>query len=360
MNKKRGRKSKSLQAKFRAKNFQFHQYWNISYTERYGNGEEKDFKTFIRAKSFQSAKEILKLRLMEDDPDIKVKALQGFMFHKEYKTDHGKKLGTKEWEEIRSAAFPNPSNTLFKLFVPRPSWKSNRYNATDYEHLKKIGFQKGQENWVSKNRKGKSLALELREGKIWTGHEWIDWDKQDMERIKKRMMAALILHNNVRCKACKEIGVSRNSFQKLMKRVSGVDWAKDFPPPKPIPPRVPREQRSETQKRVMKKRQEAGYIPFAGLTEEQQKKKIRNNVATWAKRRESMLKEFIPKAKAALSKYNNSRSKAAKMLGMKPSLFSKRLNQTKDKVDWSTEYPNPHVKKLCKKTGRFVKNENDK
>ena len=61
-----------------------------------------------------------------------------------------------------------------------------------------------------------------------------------------------------------------------------------------------------------------------------------------------MLKEFIPKAKAALSKYNNSRSKAAKMLGMKPSLFSKRLNQTKDKVDWSTEYPNPHVKKLCK------------
>ena len=58
---KRGRKPKSLQAKFRAKTFQFHQYWNIGYTERYKNGEEQDFKTFIRAKSFASAKKILKL-----------------------------------------------------------------------------------------------------------------------------------------------------------------------------------------------------------------------------------------------------------------------------------------------------------
>ena len=70
-----------------------------------------------------------------------------------------------------------------------------------------------------------------------------------------------------------------------------------------------------------------------------------------------MLKEFIPKAREALSKCNNSRSKAARMLGMKPSLFSKRLKQTTDKVDWSTEYPNAHIKKLCQKTGRFISNE---
>ena len=58
-----------------------------------------------------------------------------------------KTLGLKEWEQIKNSAFPNSSNTVFKFHVPRPDWKSNRFNATNYEQLKGIGFKKGKDNW---------------------------------------------------------------------------------------------------------------------------------------------------------------------------------------------------------------------
>ena len=341
---KRGRKPRGLQAKFRRETFSTHQYWNITYTERYSHGEEKDFRIFIRAKSYKSAKQILLLRLQEDDPKIKLKAVMGFMFHKDYKSDNGKRLGLKEWQQIRDAAFPNVSNTLFKLFLPRPEWKSNRFNATDVEHLKTIGFKTGDENWSKIHRKGKTLPIHEREGKIWVGHEWVEWDKGDMERTKNRIISALILHNNVRKKAAKELGIDRNPLYRIMSRVKGIDWSKEYPCEKNKPPRVPREQRSATQKRVMKERMAQGHVPFSHLTEEQKQKKYEAMCAAFKNKREKFTNEFVPKAKEALSLNNNSRKLAADHLGMKRPLFSKWLNKTKHIVNWSKEYPNSYIK----------------
>ena len=344
---KRGRKPKSIQAKFRAKTFQFHQYWNISYTEKYKNGEEKDFKTFIRAKSFSSAKKILKLRLEEEDPFIKIKAIQGFMFHKDYKSDNGKKLGLEEWNQIRTAAFPNTSNVIFKHFMPRPDWKSNRFNATDHEHLKTIGFQKGPNNWSTLNRKGKSLAMELRQGKMWTGSEWVDWDKEDMNRIKNAIISALIKHDNIRLRAAKELGMNRNCLYKVMSRIVGVDWKKDYPPPRLAPPRVPKEQRSATQKRVMQEMMANGHKPFSNLTEDQKAKRLKNMLAAKKKKTQKRLDYYVPKMKESLDACGNSRKLAAEHLGLKIAHFRKLIHETQHIVDWAKEYPTPYNK--CKK-----------
>lgn len=340
---KRGRKKLNIQTKARRQHFNFHQYWNISYTERYIDGTEKDFKTFIRAKSYALAKDVLTRRLKEDDPDIKLKAVQGFMFHNNYKSDTGKTLGIEEWEQIKNSAFPNSSNTIFKFNVPRPDWKSNRFNSTDHEHLKTIGFKKGKDNWSTIHRKGKSLAYELREGKVWVGYEWRDWDKHEMEDVKKRVISALILHNNNRSKAAKELGMNRNSLYKLMSRIVGVDWNEEYPIVRLPPPRVSKEQRSATQKRVMAEKMKTGYIPFSNLTEEQKIKKSKNLKATWEKRRIKKLNEFIPLAKKALANCNNSRSKAANMIGIKKGLFSKMMAQTKHLVNWSKDFPNNYL-----------------
>ena len=75
---------KNIQAKYRREVFNVHQYWNINYTEKYFNGVEKDFKTFIKAKSYESAKEILGKRLLQEDPSIKVKAVQKLQEYIQY------------------------------------------------------------------------------------------------------------------------------------------------------------------------------------------------------------------------------------------------------------------------------------
>lgn len=342
-----GRKKRNIQWKFRRMHFDSHRYWQISYTEKYPDGTEKDYRTFVRSKSYKQAKKILQMRLEEDEPNIKLKAIQGFMFHSDYRNDAGKKLGLKEWDQIRSSAFPNSSNTIFKFHVPRPEWKSNRFNATNYDQLKSIGFKKGEENWSTIHRKGKTLPFELRKGKIWTGHEWKDWDKHEMEKAKKRVISALILHDNNRTAAAQELGMHRNRLYKLMNRIVGVDWDTEYPIIRKAPPLIPKEQRSLLQKKAMAKRMANGEIPFGSLTEDQKRRKRENINKAFRRKREARLNDFIPKAKKALVACGNSRSKAADQLGIKRSYFSKMMIQTSDQVNWAEEFPNPYINKRC-------------
>ena len=139
-------KRSNIQAKFRRQSFNDPQYWNINYTEHDPSGAQVDYKVFIKAKSYEEAKHFLQKRLKEQDPPCKAKAIQGFMFHSGYKNASNVKLGIKEWEQIRSASFPNANNLLYKLEVPRDPKKTNRFNTTDYDHMKTIGFKKGKDN----------------------------------------------------------------------------------------------------------------------------------------------------------------------------------------------------------------------
>ena len=82
---KRGRKKSNTQTKARKTVFSVVQPWIIYFTERYSDSSEKDFFTFIKARSFDSAKNILKEKSKEDDESIKIKAVQGFLLHKNYK-----------------------------------------------------------------------------------------------------------------------------------------------------------------------------------------------------------------------------------------------------------------------------------
>ena len=164
-----------------------------------------------------------------------------------------------------------------------------------------------------------------------------------MEEVKKRIISALILHNNNRSKTAVELGLNRNSLYKLMSRITGVNWGEEYPITRPSPPRVPTEQRSATQKRVMNEKMESGYIPFSDLTEEQESRKRRNIKETFRKKREKRLNEFIPLAKKALSECDNSRSKAADMIGIKRSHFSKMMAQTKHVVNWSKDFPSNYL-----------------
>jgi len=339
------KKFKNIQAKYRREVFNVHQYWNINYTEKYFNGLEKDFKTFIKAKSYESAKDILRTRLSQEDPSVSIKAVQGFMFHKNYKNACNVKLRQKEWEQIRQASFPNENNVLYKLEVPRPEGNSNRFNKTNFEQLKTIGFKKGKENWSHIHRKGKILPLEKRDGMIYKG-KWIKWDKDLMKQARQKIIGALIKANGNRTEAAKLIGVGRRKLYDLMAQFPKIDWKKDYPPPKPFSTAKPasREVRSQSQKKSMAKRMAEGFKPFQ-LSKEGEKKRIEKRTATARRKRQEYLNSMIPKIKKAFIANNNKRKASAESLGISTSCLCKIMRQTKDKVDWKREFPNSMIPK---------------
>jgi hypothetical protein len=337
------KRRKNIQAKFRKEIFKTGQYWNLNYTERYHTGIEADFKAFIKARSYDSAKEILRKRVAEDDPTTKIKAVQGFMFHKNYKNANNLKMGLKEWEQIRSASFPNENNVLYKLEIERAKGKTNRFNKTDYDHIKSIGFKKGNDNWSHIHNKGKTLPLEDREGMIYRG-KWVKWDKNLMKATRQQLIDAFVHTGGNRVKTSKYLGVSRHKLYCLMAKFPNIDWNKEYPPPKPFSnsKKASSELRSKVQKEVMKKQIAKGFKPFPLSAEGARKRREKIN-ATRRANRDKRLNDLMPKVKKALRENNNIRKEAAQALGIKASYLSKFMHQTKDRVNWSKEFPNPNL-----------------
>lgn len=330
-------KKGNIQSNSRKKTFTTSQYWNINYTEYLPTGEETDYKLFIKAYSYDQAKYFLRKRLEEQDPPAKAKALHGFIFHKNYKNAYNVKLGVAEWEQIRSASFPNANNILYKLEIPRDPKKTNRFNSTDLEHIKKIGFKSGKDNWSHIHRKGVIRPISERKGMIYKG-TWKKWDKALMDVTRKSLIQALTLHGGNRSKAAIHLNVSRHKFYNLMAKFPEIDWAKDYPVIRGAPPPIPTEQRSAIGKEQMKKRMEQGHRPF-NLSPEARDKQLVNMKKTKKAQQEKRWNKLIPKVKDALDRHSNCRSKSADYLGMGRSALTKFLRKTKHIVDWPKLYP---------------------
>lgn len=321
------------QTVFRKKVFTFHQYWNMTYTEKNKNGDEQDFSVFIKAKSYDLAKKILCEKVKEDNPDCSAKSIQGFMFHKDYKSPNTGRMTFKKWEQIRTASFPNLNNILYKYHRPRAEGKWNRWHFPS-NHLAKYQFKKGAKSPTA-NKFKKST---VKNGKIIILDEWSDFDSFDFSDVKNEIINAFKIHNNVRKKSARHLGIGPSTLHKWMNRIPDIDWDKDYPAPKQIPPRVSKEERSIVQKRVMEERKLNG-IPVFPKRLETEAKRLKALKATQAKKADAYRRSLVPKIKEALSASNNVRYKAAEYLNIKFYTFKSWLNKTKYIVDWTKEYP---------------------
>jgi hypothetical protein len=339
------RKKTTNQKEFRKQRFPFAQYWNLNYTEKYRDGSESDFKVFIKAKSYVIAKEILRIKLKEDDASIKIKSLQGFMFHKDYAMDErGKGIGVRGWEQIRTASFPNENNVLFKLKVPRKKGYTNRFNKSgsdNLDHIKSIGFKKGDGNWSKLHKKGEVLAEADRANKIYRGH-WIDWDPDLRKAEKDRLISALVKSSNNRSRAAEILKIGRNTLYAMFKKFPEIDFNKEYPAPKPVAPRNSAKQSRANGKKGLKTILASGRKPFGGksFSPEANIKRgeaLKNYFAKKRKRREEIMEPLL---REALSRSpEHSRVKAAKLLEMPISSFRKQMYNLRNKVNWSEEYP---------------------
>jgi DNA invertase Pin-like site-specific DNA recombinase len=342
------RSNKSIQKTYRSKLHRFDQYWSLSYTEKYKNGYEKDFRTIIKARSYSIAKKILVIKSEEDNEDVEIKAVQGSMFHKHFKIGT-KTLGIKEWGQIQSACFPNENNYLFKINTPRASWKTNRFNGSgnnNRAHIKKYGFKSGNKNWAHINAKGK-LTSEETTHKLWKG-KWVDWEEPDREEKKQEIIDALIKTNNVRKEASRMLGIDRNTLYKLFKKFPEIDFKKEYPAPKVTFPTFSRKEYKEMGKKAWGTMKRNGTVPFNGksFTPEANAKRGLSLKERARKFRIERFKKLEPQIRAALSANGNCRKMAAKSLNIPRATFCKYLHQMKKEmgINWSKEYPTKYAK----------------
>jgi hypothetical protein len=104
---------KKFQLKCASQNFNYAQYWNISYIEKKPSGVKTKFKCVISARSAKSAEKIFRLKSSEDHPDSKILNFKISMFHSN-SLINGRKISITNWFDIRNCAFPNELNILFK------------------------------------------------------------------------------------------------------------------------------------------------------------------------------------------------------------------------------------------------------
>ena len=131
----------------------------------------------------------------------------------------------------------------------------------------------------------------------------------------------------------------------MMKKIEGVEWWNEhYPIKRPPPPRVPREERSRTQARVMKELMAKGHIPFSSLSKEQQKKRYENMCKAKKAKTEVRLAFWKPKIMNALELCENSRVDAAHFLGIKINHLRKLMRETNSEVNWAEKFPTKYFK----------------
>jgi hypothetical protein len=347
------RKKNRKQYHFARKTFSYNQFWISYYTEVYEDESQQDFATFIKAKSSRLAKSILIKKSKEDNPSVKIKSARIYMLHKDFVRKSSKRrLDISDWSDVQNCHFPNLNNYLFKYPLERKKGYDYRGGKTNLDHLKTIGFKKGQPNYSTLHRKGNHLPLTERKGKVWNGDRWIEWDKSEMEHAKSKIIDALILNNNNRTKAAKSVKMSKHKFYHLMHRCDTREWwNENYPAPKLIPPKVSTKQRSQTQKKVMLKRKLEGKLKLPNHSPQLEQKRLQSLRAYHESISDEHNEMIIPKIKKALSENYNVRTLAARSLGVKHTTFRKWIQKTKHLVNWLEEYPsqyNSHRSQLCK------------
>ena len=123
--------SKVNQKKSRKQKFSVDRYWCVSYTEKHKDSSERDFKTIIKARSADLAKEILTDRLNEDKDFHSIASPTCSLIHSKWNIRaFCKPLTVTQWAAIRAVAFPNDRNKVFKFEKKRKEGQVNRFNTT--------------------------------------------------------------------------------------------------------------------------------------------------------------------------------------------------------------------------------------
>jgi len=294
-----GRKQRHIQYKLLKTTFSYDQYWSISYTQVFEDRFEKDYKSIVKARSAELARNILHAKINEDHPNSKLKSVTIVMLrHKGY--INKLKLNIEDWEHIKNCAFPNLANHLFKYESTRPAGYKNR--CSNHIPLNKSKrFTKGNSSSVREKISDKQKSV-----MIFQSGKWVPWRSSERNALKSKIILALKFNKNNRTRTAEFMGISPRKLSSLMKeKFIEVDWAKDFPPLERGAELQTSNQRTESSKKGWEKRQKDYYdqispsiinLYLSGLSNNQIRIKLghsRNVIANIIKKYESEIKSNI-------------------------------------------------------------------
>jgi hypothetical protein len=104
---------KTKQAKSKDIQYKYDQYFYIKYSLSSRFYPTRKYVSVIKARSASLAKEIVKLKLSRDYPNADLKFHSTQMFSQKSSFQR-RMLSISDWQNIRTCAFPNISDHLFK------------------------------------------------------------------------------------------------------------------------------------------------------------------------------------------------------------------------------------------------------
>lgn len=104
---------KAKQSKLKDIQYKYDQYYYIKYSLSFRFSPTKKYVSVVKARSASLAKEIVKLKLSRDYPNADLKFHSTQMFSQQSSFQR-RKLSISDWQNIRTCAFPNISDHLFK------------------------------------------------------------------------------------------------------------------------------------------------------------------------------------------------------------------------------------------------------
>tara|TARA_R100000808_G_C2142851_1_gene150632 strand:+ start:940 stop:2019 length:1080 start_codon:yes stop_codon:yes gene_type:complete len=338
------------QYEFNRTDYGFDVYWFVYFTYVYYEPKhEKDYKTVIKAPSADKAKSLLRAKVKREHPKNSIKSLKTYKIHAYYACSgvRSKPLSPKEWEAIRAISFPNSLDKLHLIEKPRKPGQTNyfdrRITAKDLARLKKVGFQKGEENWTTLNPITDADRPPPEERHLYRmkpgGRAGASWEKiPPEERLAQRIEIgnALTETKGNRAAAARLMGMHKKDLRRLMfEKHPEIDWNTEYP----IGGRPPRSKEAILKQKATYQKNKHNRVNW-WKGKKHKPETIAKRSRTTALTREKRLAKMKPKIIAALTNNNNIRARAARELGISRHCLWKAMKAITE-VDWETEYPSP-------------------
>jgi len=364
-------RSKIKQKNVRRQKFSHTQYWCLSYTECYKAGPERDFKTIVKARSADLAKEILLARLKEDENFRKIRSVGVSMVHDCWHiADLRRTLSIEQWEAIRNVSFPNDWNKVFKFEKKRIKGQLNRYNVprTKISKEHKAKLVKACHTLVEAHIKDsfKPLCPKLR--KICSAPKYCKTSSQrkgfattkDPEHVAmevaylKKVMKKY--HGNINW-AADGTKTNRSSFRRALKRFPEVDWKKEFPLTKTRPIPANSMDSPEARAKLANTLRKLGHKPPPNKKGTPQYEKwLKAITPTLKTKKEKLYASWKERLIDALRDNNHKRAETAEALGISVGYMNRLMSHFAQedsdfkKEFWSREIAMRLKKASCRKT----------
>jgi DNA-binding protein Fis len=324
----------NIQNKYRFKKFSSNQYWVVHFSEMLGGKLLGNYRTVIKARSGEMAKEILLKRISEENENIKLISILFYFFHKGFSRFSGVKLSSSisTWDHIRKISFPNEFNKIFKLKKDKKYSYLHPMGRGEQRPSKELNNERiARLKKFSDKKRGCVLPKSPEAKKRFGENSYVSLKDLTFKGMETKFLKGLMKKNKGNKSACgDELGIGSSAFRRYLQKFDGVDWNKEYP----LTGTRERKKNTEAQRighiEAVKTLKSRGHKFFNFKNKEEVLNKAKKTRAkTWRKKKEENLKKIKTPFLDALRKNNFHQIRTSEELGMSVAWVSNVIRDLK-------------------------------